>query len=225
MKKAAMIAGAAVLFLSASVHAQTDTTTARTMDSSRTPANGDKYNNWSPDTYKMQPMPESLTQDKVFPAVGRYDVTDKEGTQSSLTVTLDETNKGMVWVDGLPQGRIKAILRKSPSTYKIPSQTIGDDATAKDAKKIPEGVMIYDKDANLLNVCVGCTFNAEDPAVAFNPDAKPMEDASTETTTKKTQKKTKTTTKTKVAKAKPIHYSGTKVIEQTAVTPAPAPAM
>lgn len=226
MKRTAIITGLAFLAMSVTVNAQTDSTatpvTQGTTDSTMSrPATNDKYNNWSSDQYKMQPMPEALTQDKVFPVVGRYDLTDKEGAQSQVTISLDETNKGYVWVDGLPQGRIKAILRKSPSTYKIPAQKLGEE---KDAKSVAEGVLIYDKDANLLNVCIGCTFDNENPNVAFQPaDAAATEEAAaTEQTAKKTKTaKTAKTAKTKVAKVKPVHYSGTKVIEQTAATATP----
>ncbi|RYY52790.1 MAG: hypothetical protein EOO09_20285 [Chitinophagaceae bacterium] len=218
MKRTAIITGIAFLAMSATVNAQTDST-MKTVDSTVTgrPATNDKYNNWSSDQYKMQPMPEGITQDKVFPVVGRYDLTDKEGTQSQVSISLDETNKGFVWVDGLPQGRIKAILRKSPATYKIPAQKLGEE---KDAKSIAEGVMIYDKDANLLNVCIGCTFDNENPGIAFQPaDAAVTEEAAATDATAKKAKTAKTakTAKSKVAKVKPVHYSGTKVIEQTAV--------
>ena len=143
----------------------------------------DKYNNWSADTYKMQPMPEALTTEKIFPVVGKYQLTDKEGAASTVTVALDPSNKGLVWVEGLPQGKIKATFRKSPATYKIPVQPLEGEITApaaeaKDAKtaknakavkvkELPEGVLIYDKDANVLNVCIGCTYNNDDPATAF----------------------------------------------------------
>ena len=74
----------------------------------------------------------------------------------------------------------KSTLRKSPATYKIPVQPLGEVALQKkcqlqmltDAKKtktakvkevkvkeLPEGVLIYDKDANVLNVCIGCKYN------------------------------------------------------------------
>ena len=33
-------------------------------------------------------------------------------------------------------------------------------AKAVKAKELPEGVLIYDKDANVLNVCIGCTYNS-----------------------------------------------------------------
>jgi hypothetical protein len=80
--------------------------------------------------------------------------------------------------------------------------------------------LIYDKDANTLNVCVGCTYNAENPAVAFDATAAAEQtDATAEEAAKaaKTTKK-KTTKKAapKVAKIVPVRYSGTKVMEQTA---------
>ena len=253
MKKIAIISSAALLLFTAAVNAQTDTVPKQTTDpvaqqpvatEQQTTAKvyNDKYNNWSADTYKMQPMPEALTTEKIFPVIGNYQLTDKEGTASTVTVTLDPANKGIVWIEGLPQGKIKATLRKSPATYKIPAQPLGEDVmsteataatevdakdaktakTAKNAKavkkELPEGVLIYDRDANVMNVCIGCKYNNEDPAAAF---------ISTETTDvattdeaakaeKKTSKTTKKTTKAKVAKIKPVHYTGTKVIETPA---------
>lgn len=263
MKKIAIITSAALLLFSAAVNAQTDTVPKQTTDpAAQQPVAteqqqqptakvyNDKYNNWSADTYKMQPMPEALTTEKIFPVIGKYQLTDKDGAQSTVTVALDEANKGIVWIDGLPQGKIKATLRKSPATYKIPVQPLGEvapaeempapDADAKDAKKakaktakvkevkpkeLPEGILIYDRDANVLNVCIGCKYNNEDPAIAFTSstetDAAATEEA--EKAEKKTAKKTaKKSSKTKVAKIKPVHYTGTKVIETTAVAPTEA---
>jgi hypothetical protein len=217
MKKTTMITGAAFLLLSASLHAQTDTVPAAKQPVTTTTtetAKQDKYNNWSADTYKMQPMPDALTTEKIFPVIGKYELTSKEGIASTVTVSLDETNKGIVWIDGLPEGRIKATLRKSPSTYKIPAQKLGEE---KDAKSVAEGVLIYDKDANVMNVCVGCTYNSEDPAVAFLPEPV-VEEPVVKTTKSKTAKKKPVA---KVAKIKPVHYTGAKIIEQTAATVAP----
>jgi hypothetical protein len=200
MKKVAIITSAALLLFTAAVNAQTDTVPKQTTDStavqqpvsteqqpqqqSTAKVYNDKYNNWSADTYKMQPMPEALTTEKIFPVIGKYQLTDKDGAASTVTIALDETNKGIVWIEGLPQGKIKATLRKSPATYKIPVQPLGEvapaeempatDASATDAKaksktakatkevkakELPEGVLIFDKDANVLNVCIGCNFN------------------------------------------------------------------
>ena len=244
MKKIAIITSAALLLFTAAVNAQTDTVPKQTTDSvAQQPVateqpvakvNNDKYNNWSADTYKMQPMPEALTTEKIFPVIGNYQLTDKEGTASTVTVTLDPSNKGIVWIEGLPQGKIKATLRKSPATYKIPVQPLGEVAMTEEvvaadakpakaaktkevkAKELPEGVLIYDKDANVLNVCIGCKYNNEDPAIAFMAtDAAATEEVEkTEKKTAKTSKKTKA----KVAKIKPVHYTGTKVIETTAAT-------
>src|SRR5687768_11495309 len=100
MKKIAIITSAALLLFTAAVNAQTDTVPKQTTDSvaqqpvateQQTTAKvyNDKYNNWSADTYKMQPMPEALTIEKIFPVLGNYQLTDKEGTASTVSVTLE----------------------------------------------------------------------------------------------------------------------------------------
>ena len=251
MKKIAIITSAVLIMFSAAINAQTDTvpkapeqapvqTTEQPVPAqpvaTEKPVHTDKYNNWSADTYKMQPMPEALTTEKIFPVIGKYQLTDKEGVSSSVSVMLDPSNKGIVWIEGLPQGKIKATLRKSPATYKIPAQQLGetevatevvamDAKTAKNAKttknvkaakELPEGVLIYDKDANVLNVCIGCKYNNEDPAIAFIPAESVVAD-DMEKTEKKTSKTAKSNkSKVKIAKIKPLHYTGTKVIETTA---------
>lgn len=260
MKKVAIITSAALLLFTAAVNAQTDTVPKQqttdpatqqpvATDQQQQPQQqtttakvyNDKYNNWSAETYKMQAMPEGLTTEKIFPVIGKYQLTDKDGAQSTVTIALDEANKGIVWVDGLPQGRIKATLRKSPATYKIPVQPLGEVAAAEEmpatdvdaktktakakkevkAKELPEGVLIYDKDANVLNVCIGCKFNNEDPTIAFTSSTD-ADQAVTEEADKAAEKKTAKTSKkapkAKVAKVKPVLYTGTKVIETTAAT-------
>jgi hypothetical protein len=244
MKKLAILTSAALLMFSAVLNAQTDTTIKQPVAEPTTqpvatekPVSKDKYNNWSADTYKMQPMPEALTTEKIFPVLGKYQLTDKEGATSTVTVSLDPENKGLIWVEGLPQGKIKATLRKSPATYKIPVQKLGEEAVAevaevkdakdaktaktaknvKAAKELPEGVLIYDKDANILNVCIGCTYNSADPATVFMATEPVV--AETEKVEKKTTKTAKKST-AKVAKVKPVHYTGNKVIETTAAVEA-----
>src|SRR3982751_6026214 len=121
MKKTAIIAGAVLLLFTATVNAQTPDSTKQTpattpettvpatttstapgttVQSSTNTANttapygADKWNNWDSKTkYAMAPMPEPLTVEKVFPVIGQYNITDKNGAQSQLTVTLDESNK------------------------------------------------------------------------------------------------------------------------------------
>lgn len=244
MKKIAIISSAALL-LTAAVSAQTDTVPRQNSEPTSQPTEqpvartyNDKYNNWTADTYKMQPMPEALTIEKIFPVLGTYEVTSKDGQAATLTVTLDETNKGIVWVEGLPQGKIKATLRKSPATYKIPVQPLGEEmvteeaADVKDtkaadkkatpkAKELPEGVLIYDKDANVISVCVGCQYNNEDPAMVFTPAAEETTPVAEETEKKATKTTKKDTTK-KVEKVKPVHYTGSKVIETPVETEQPA---
>jgi hypothetical protein len=214
MKKTAIILGAVLFLFTATVNAQTDSSKQLTSTSTTMATNsGDKWNNWSADKYKMLPMPEALTTEKIFPVLGHYSVTAKETTAtadanatentaatSDVTITLDETNKGIVWVDGLPQGRIKAYLRKSPSTYMIPTQKTADD------KDLPQGALIFDKDANTLDVCIGCKYNSEDPAASFTTPEPVVE----QPVVKTKSKHKKGTAKAKVKPVKTWRYSGSK---------------
>ena len=123
MKKTAIILGAVLLLFTASINAQNDTLSkqpAQTQQSLNqadskqplsnsvaTTTSNDRWNNWSPDKYKMLPMPEPLTTEKIIPVLGHYSVTANSNTStteasssagSDVTITLDETNKGVVWV-------------------------------------------------------------------------------------------------------------------------------
>lgn len=216
MKKTTLLAAAAALLLTATSYAQTEPVpapapeTQPVADTTPVTTTGDKYNNWTTETYKMQPMPEALTTEKIFPAIGNYELTAPDGTTRTVSVKLDPANKGVVWIEGLEAVAIKANLRKSPAVYKIPAQKLGEE---KDAKSVAEGVMIYDKDANLLSICLGCGYNAADPALAFTPDATTETEEADSKATAKNKKNN-----SKVAKIKPVHYTGAKIMETTAAT-------
>lgn len=220
MKRIAIITCATALFFSASVNAQNDSTRVDNRTVSQWKDNGDKWNNNDPAKYQLREMPEPLTIEKIYPVIGTYNVTSKDGQASNLTVTLDEQNKGIAWIDGLPEGRIKAQLRKSPGTYKIPEQKIGEEGNQK---TVHEGVLIYDKDANTMNVCLGCKYNMEDPGAAFLPAPAEEEKVAEEMPAKNKKASAKTkTTKAKEETVKPVFYSGTKNIteaQQQAATP------
>ncbi len=191
------------------------------------------YANYRPKSAELLPMPEPLTSEKAFPAIGKYQVTDKEGVNADISVTMDPENKGVVWIEGLPQGKIKAYLKKSPAIYKIPAQspaieeaipTEETDAmnavTAKKAavkapekKTIPEGTLIYDRDNNTVSIELGTKFNDEDPAAVFATVVEEQPEA-TEASAKKPVKKA--TAKAKVAPVKTWKYTGTKVIDGSA---------
>lgn len=217
MKKIAIITCAVALLFTASLKAQTDTvpvTPETPVTTTEKPMSSDRWNNFDPAKYQLLPMPAPLTTEKIFPAIGSFDIATQESEVSNITITLDEDNKGLVWIDGLPEGRIKAYLRKSPGTYKIPEQKIGED---ENAKTVAEGVMIYDRDANMLNICLGCKYNSEDPAVVFLPEPtteeQPGEEAAKKTTTK--------VKATKEQKVKPVFYTGSKkiIMEEQPVEP------
>lgn len=126
----------------------------------------------------IAPRPALTTAD-IFPVIGQYE-SAINADAASVTITLDGANKGLVWIEGLPQGKIKAMLRKSPAIYKIPTQK------TEDGKDVAEGTLIFNKETNTLSICIGKMYNAEDPVAVFTTAT---EDPATSTVkTSKTKK-------------------------------------
>ena len=150
--------------------------------------------------YEAKPVTPAtqLTTSDIFPAIGKYE-SSTNADAASVLITPDEKNRGVVWVEGLPQGKIKAMLRKSPAIYKIPAQK------TEDGKDVAEGTLIFDKETNTLSICIGKPFNTEDPAVVFLPAVEEQPAVTT---------KTKTKTK-KVVTPKAWIYTGTKLTQET----------
>jgi hypothetical protein len=134
--------------------------------------------------YKLLPMPEALTIEKTFPALGQYQLNN--AGNSAVVITLDSANKGIIWVDGLAEGRIKAYLKKAPGTYRIPVQK------SSAGKSISEGTLIYDRDNNVLNIAIGGGYNEADPAAIFPNVAVAAAPEETKVKVKKGSTKTKT---------------------------------
>jgi len=152
MKKQFLVLGAAILMSCTLLNAQeTEPATPATPANPTVEAITSKY--------QMTEMPEALTLEKVFPALGAYQSKGADGL--SLKISLDENSKGVIWIEGFSQGKVKAILQKSPATYKIPAQK------TEEGNDIQEGTLVYDKDANQLNICLGRKFNFADPASSF----------------------------------------------------------
>jgi hypothetical protein len=165
-------------------------------------------------------MPNPITTEQIFPVIGQYQST--ANADQKVTVTLDDQNKGFAWVEGLPQGKVKAVLRKSPATYKIPAQK------TEGGTDVPEGTLIYDKDTKTISIMLGRDFNDQDPASVFTNATATTEDQSmaanneskmndqAKTNVTKT-KGNKTKTKTKVEKKpEPFVFTGTKIEQTTA---------
>ena len=148
---------------------------------------------------KLVAPPQPLTTEKIFPVLGQYE-SSANADAASITITLDEQNKGMVWIQGLPQGKIKAMLRKSPATYKIPAQK------TEEGKEVAEGTMIFDKETNSLSICIGKAYNMTDPGSAFTPA---VEETTVATTNGKSVKSKKITA------PKSWMYVGTKMEKVT----------
>ena len=158
----------------------------------------------------------AITIDQVYPAIGQFQ-SSVNMDAVSVAITPDEQSKGVVWVTGLPQGKVKAMLKKSPATYRIPPQTL------EEGKEVPEGTLIYDKETNILQISIGKSFNETDPASVFLPqpaeefveaDAKVKSDKIKGETVKIKSDKVKI--KTNKVEPKPWMYTGTKVEKSTA---------
>ncbi|WP_346238878.1 hypothetical protein ABDK00_005520 [Niabella insulamsoli] len=142
--------------------------------------------NYKPQPKELAPMPGELTDEMIFPVLGQYEFTDKEGNVTPVTITRDSENKGVVWVNGMPDGKFKADLRVSPATYKIPSQkTLQNDIASVEAstettrgvaaseqnrysgKSLNGGTLLFDSASNKLYVNVGGKFDEENPTAIF----------------------------------------------------------
>jgi hypothetical protein len=190
MKTTFSFLGIVMLLLSFTLNAQQPTKPNPTVDSILS-----KYN--------LQAMPAPMTTEQIFPVIGTYQSSTNENDK--ITVMLDEQNKGFVWIDGLPQGRAKAILKKSPSTYKIVSQKTAD------GKQIPEGTLIYDKDANVIHVMLGLPYNDENPDAVFSTTTEQQPTQEVVVTKNKGNK-----TKQKVKKVETWTFTGSKMQQPTA---------
>ncbi len=149
---------------------------------------------------KLVTAPVAPSQNAIFPVIGFYESATNPETPA-VTISLDAQNKGLIWVEGLPQGKVKGLLTKSPATYKIPAQK------NEEGKEIAEGTLIYDKDLNTLSICIGKNYNAENPTAVF---AEPI-------AAEPVVVKSKTSKSKKVAAPKAWVYTGTKVEKATAV--------
>jgi hypothetical protein len=220
MKKTSYIMGVILFsFFALFAQAQTDTVQkpvqdpANTWDPKKNPTVTDITSKYEG---KMIVTKTALTTQDIFPVLGAYESTTNADAPS-VTVALDAQNKGLVWIEGLPQGKIKAMLRKSPAIYKIPAQK------TENGKDVAEGTLIYDKDTKTLSIVIGKTYNAEDPSAAFAAPAIGSADEATanadvKTKTTSTKTKTKTTKIKKPEAPKAWTYIGTKVVKETAMT-------
>jgi len=196
MKKSFFLAGIAFLLLTSAVLAQEPTEPKKT---------GNPTVDSILSKYTLAPMPGQMKTEQIFPVIGVYQ--SGSNADQKITVTLDEQNKGFVWVDGLPQGRAKAILKKSPSTYKIPAQKTAD------GKDVMEGTLIYDKDSKVINIMLGRNFNDADPGSVFTTPMVEEEQSTVVVTKIKTDKAKQ---KVKKVKVEPWVFTGTKVEQVTA---------
>jgi hypothetical protein len=200
MKKTiGIVGGIALCLLTVSVNAQTEPQTPKPVNTWEAKKNPtvDSITSQYAGKY-IAPRP-ALTSADIFPVIGKYE-SATNADAASVTIALDGQNKGIVWIEGLPQGKVKAMLRKSPAIYKIPSQK------TEDGKEVAEGTLIFDKETNTLSICIGKPYNSDDPMAAF---AIPAEEPEMKVKTKTAK------TKIKVKESKAWTYTGTKLVTET----------
>ncbi len=147
------------LFIAASASAQTDTTLATKTQVTATVATQSAL-----PVHLKGVTTETLRPEHSFPALGSYKAS---GTSTGdITITIDETNKGIVWVEGLSQGKFKALMKKAPSTYKIPAQK------TETGKSVAEGTLFLNPESKELTIVLGRSFDDEDPTSFLTTDAK-----------------------------------------------------
>ena len=187
--------------------------------------------------YKLTPMPEPLTIEKTFPVLGTYQLTTgadasvttattattttgtETATTNNVVVSLDPENKGVIWVEGLPQGKFKAYLKKSPATYRVLAQK------TESGNSIPEGTLIYDPETKALNIALGKDYDDADPAAIFAMNPAVMGATTTDVTAPADNTvKVKVKTATSKTKSKVTYFTANKVEQTTTTSDATAPA-
>lgn len=163
--------------------------------------------------YKLQPMPDVMTTEKTFPVLGTYQLSSANGTAQTVTVTLDSSNRGAIWIAGLPEGTMKAYLKTPPGTYRIISQK------SQSGTKVPEGTLIFDTSTNTLNIALGKAYDEANPSSIFmninnataSTDMNSSMDNTTDANAGSTKKvKVKTKTPSGKEKSKIVYYTAIK---------------
>lgn len=176
--------------------------------------------------YKLVPMPEALTMEKTFPVLGSYQLsapvaapgavvttdasattTDASGmsTTSNVTITLDSANKGIIWIEGLPQGKFKAFLKQSPATYRVIAQK------TETGTNVPEGTLYFDPSTKTLNVALGKVYDEMDPMAVFALNTPGAENAAVDNSGMGNTVKVKTKTASSKTKTKLSFYTASKI--------------
>lgn len=104
---------------------------------------------------------DNIRPEDFLPVLGSY----KTATNTQLTIAVDATNVGIVWVEGLPQGKFKAMLRQSPATYKIPAQK------SETGKIVNEGTLYFNPETKEAKILFGA-YNDSNPTAVFEGKTK-----------------------------------------------------
>jgi hypothetical protein len=146
--------------------------------------------------------------------------TTQTAFSNNVVITLDSANKGVVWVEGLPQGKFKAYLKRSPATYRVLAQE------TETGNKIPEGTLIFDPETKALNIALGKEFDEADPAAIFALNPAVMGTTATDDAMASTDNTVKVKVKTDKSKSKNkiTYFTANKLEQTTTSSDATAPA-
>ncbi|MBK7099229.1 MAG: hypothetical protein IPH58_13915 [Sphingobacteriales bacterium] len=174
---------------------------------------------YKPAPKALLPMPGELTENEIFPVLGRYEISNEKGELSKISISNDAENKGVIWISGLVEGKFYANLKESPATYKIFPQKLSSDesldsmtASKKSSgKSIEEGTIIFDKELNKIYLNIGNKYNENDPSLVFN---KLKNDTTEEVAGEEIRNsKTNKNKKGKKAVSKSVNYTGSKILD------------
>jgi hypothetical protein len=108
------------------------------------------------DNFKIE-IPKANAGRHYIPVIGSYQSSMANSRVTNISISVDEQNPGKIWIEGLTEYKIYAVLKFYPGIYKIPGQSIGN-------KNLPEGTLLYDDSNKQVNILLGSGYNDASPA-------------------------------------------------------------
>lgn len=118
---------------------------------------GQSTENQQIDDHLKITIPKANAGRHYIPAIGTYQNSVANSDLRNISVTVDEQNPGKIWISGITEDKIFAVLKFYPGVYKIPAQSAGN-------KNLPEGTLLYDDSNKQINILLGGGYNDANPA-------------------------------------------------------------
>ena len=134
-----------------SANAETPQTTTSTTTEGTNAGSSAGQQSVSAERPNQQTFPQPNFGRYYIPVLGSYQSSQAGKENKTITIAPDESNPGKVWIEGLTDVKIYALLKSSPGTYKIPMQK-------QQERNVPEGFLAYDENSKQINICLGCGY-------------------------------------------------------------------